>query len=138
MAKQSGLGDYFAVDNSAGTLKDISNDVTNVAINVNQNLFDITGLDKSAMERLIGLGDGSFVVTGVFNPTANYSHSVFSTRSGVRTVTYAIGGNTAGNPTVSMECLVQNYNLTRANDGALTWTATLQLQNGTVPVWGTV
>mgnify|MGYP003328517886 FL=1 len=138
MAKQSGLGDYFAVDNSAGALKDISNDVTNLGVNVGQNLIDITGLDKSAMERLIGLADGSFAVSGVFNSAANLSHSVFSTRTGVRTVTYAIGGNTAGNPVVSMECLVDSYNITRGNDGTLTWTAGLQLQNGTSPSWTTV
>lgn len=138
MAKQSGLGDYFAVDNSAGALKDISNDVTNLGINVGQNLIDITGLDKSAMERLIGLSDGSFSVSGVFNSASNYSHSVFSTRTGVRTVTYAIGGNTGGNPVLTMECLVDSYNLTRGNDGTLTWTAGLQLQSGTVPAWSTV
>lgn len=138
MAKQSGLGDYFAVDNSAGALKDISNDVTNITVNVGQNLFDITGLDKSAMERLIGLSDGSFQVNGVFNASANQAHSVFSTRTGTRTVTYAIGGNTAGNPVLSMECLIDSYNLSRGNDGSLTWTAGLQLQSGTVPTWGTV
>ena len=138
MAKQSGLGDYFAVDNSAGALKDISNDVTNLGVNVGQNLIDITGLDKSAMERLIGLADGSFSVSGVFNSSANQAHSVFSTRTGTRTVTYAIGGNTAGNPVLSMECLVDSYNITRGNDGTLTWTAGLQLQSGTSPSWTTV
>ena len=138
MAKQSGLGDYFAVDNSAGALKDISNDVTNITVNVGQNLIDITGLDKSAMERLIGLSDGSFQVNGVFNASSNQAHSVFSTRTGTRTVTYAIGGNTGGNPVLTMECLVDSYNLTRGNDGSLTWTAGLQLQSGTVPTWGTV
>ena len=138
MAKKSGLGDYFAVDNSAGALKDISNDVTNLGVNVGQNLIDITGLDKSAMERLIGLADGSFAVSGVFNASANQAHSVFSTRTGTRTVTYAVGGNTAGNPVLSMECLVDSYNITRGNDGTLTWTAGLQLQSGTSPAWTTV
>ena len=138
MAKQSGLGDYFAVDNSAGSLKDISNDVTNITVNVGQNMIDITGLDKSAMERLIGLSDGSFQVNGVFNASANQAHSVVSTRTGTRTVTYAIGGNTAGNPVLSMECLIDSYNLNRGNDGSVIFTAGLQLQSGTVPTWGTV
>ena len=117
MAKISGLGDYFAVDNSAGSLKDISNDVTSLGVNVNQNLMDITGLDKSAMERLIGLADGSFAVTGVFNPSANQAHDVFKTRTGTRTATYAIGGNTQGNSVLSMECLVGDYNQNRTADG---------------------
>ncbi len=138
MAKQSGLGDYFACDNSSGSLKDISNDVTNLGVNVGQNLLDITGLDKSAMERLIALGDGSFTLTGVFNATANMSHAVFSVRTGTRTVDYKIGGNTASNPYLTMECLVDSYNLSRGADGSLTWTAGLQLQSGTTPTWSTV
>ena len=138
MAKQSGLGDYFAVDNSAGSLKDISNDVTGLGVNIAQNLIDITGIDKSAMERLIALGDGSFTVSGVFNATANMSHDVFKTRTGTRTVDYKIGGNTTSNPYLTMECLVDGYNLTRGADGTLTWTAGLQLQSGTTPTWSTV
>ena len=138
MPKQSGLGDYFACDNSAGSLKDISNDVTNLGVNVGQNLLDITGLDKSAMERLIALGDGSFTLTGVFNASANQSHDVFKTRTGVRTVDYKVGGNTASNPYLTMECLVDSYNLSRGADGSLTWTVGLQLQSGTTPTWATV
>ena len=138
MAKQTGLGDYFAVDNSAGSLKDISNDVTGLGVNIAQNLIDITGIDKSAMERLIALGDGSFTVSGVFNSAANMSHAVFSTRTGTRTVDYKIGGNTQGNPYLTMECLVDGYNLTRGADGTLTFTAGLQLQSGTTPTWSTV
>ena len=32
MAKQSGLGDYIAVDDSAGTPRDLSTDITNYEI----------------------------------------------------------------------------------------------------------
>ena len=32
MAKQSGLGDYLAVDDSGGSARDISNDVTSYSI----------------------------------------------------------------------------------------------------------
>ena len=138
MAKQSGLGDFFAVDDSGGTLRTISNDITSLGVNVGQALLDITGLDKSAAERLIGLADGSFTVTGVFNPTSNMSHDVFKTRTGTRTVDYKIGGNTQGLPYLTMECLVDSYVLARGADGSLTFTAGLQLQSGTSPAWSTV
>ncbi len=138
MAKQSGMGDYFAVDDSSGSLRTISNDVTSIGVNVGQALIAITGLDKSAVERLIGLADGSFSVSGVFNPTSNMSHDVFKTRTGTRTVDYKIGGNTSGNPYLTMECLVDSYVLARGSDGSLTFTAGLQLQSGTSPAWSTV
>lgn len=126
------------MDDSGGTLRDISNDVTSHSITQPQNLQDVTGLDKSAMERLALLQDGAVAISGVFNPAANLSHDVFKSKANVRTVTYRVGGNTANNPQVSMECLIENYNLARGADGSLTWSASLQLASGTVPTWGLV
>jgi hypothetical protein len=103
MAKQSGLGDYIAVDDSGGSARDISNDVTDLSWNIPQDLLETTGIDKSARERLVGLGDGSVTLNGVFNAASNQSHDVFKTRSGTRTVTYAIGGNSSSNPELACE-----------------------------------
>ena len=61
MAKQSGLGDYIAVDDSGGSARDISNDVSTIEVAIPQNLLEATGIDKSAMERIIGLGDGTIL-----------------------------------------------------------------------------
>ena len=137
MAKQSGLGDYIAVDDSGGNIRDLSDNITSYEIANTQNLLDSTTISKSAMERLIGLGDYVMTLTGVFDKASNKSHDVFKTKSGARTVTLAIGGNTTGYPALEAEMLVSDYNLSRGNDGGLTWTATLNLQSGTVPTWGT-
>jgi len=138
MAKQTGLGDYIAVDDSGGSARDISDNVTSLEVGNSQNLLDATTLSKSAMERLIGLGDVSFSLSGIFDAASNKSHDVFKTKSGTRTVTYAIGGNTGGNPKFEAEALVAEYNLSRGTDGAITWSATLNLADGTVPTWTTV
>ena len=138
MAKQSGLGDYLAIDDSSGSARDISNDVTSATFNTGKSLQEITGIDKSAVERLQLLGDGTVSVNGVFDAASNMAHDVFKTTSGTRTVTYCVGGNTASNPKLEMEMLISAYNLDRGSDGALTWTAELSLQSGTVPTWSTV
>ena len=138
MAKQSGLGDYLAVDDSGGTARDISNDVTNATFNNGTALQEVTGIDKSAVERLQLLGDWTVSINGVFNSASNLSHDVFKTQSGTRTVTYCVGGNTGSNPKLEMEMLISAYNLDRAADGSLTWSAELSLQSGTVPTWSTV
>tara|TARA_R110002020_G_scaffold77761_5_gene196215 strand:- start:5109 stop:5528 length:420 start_codon:yes stop_codon:yes gene_type:complete len=138
MAKQSGLGDYIAVDDSGGSARDISDNITNYEIGNTQNLLDSTTISKSAMERLIGLGDLSISLSGIFDAASNKSHDVFKTKSGTRTVTLAIGGNTSTYPKLEAECLVADYNVSRGNDGSITWAATLNLQSGTVPTWGTV
>ena len=138
MAKQSGIGDYVAVDDSGGTARDISNDITSYSVSIPNNLFETTAIDKAAAERLIMVGDGTVTLNGVFNKASNKSHDVFKTRTGTRTVTVAIGGNTSGYPKLEMEMLVNEYSLERGDDGALNWTAGLELSNGTLPAWGTV
>jgi len=138
MAKQTGLGDYLAIDDSGGTARDLSNDLTSYSVNTPQNMFEVTGIDKSAVERIIGLNDYTLTVNGVFNKASNKSHDVFKTRTGTRTVTLAIGGNTSGYPKLEAEMLVNEYNLERGDDGGLTWSAGLSLQSGTVPAWSTV
>ena len=137
MAKQTGLGDYIAVDDSGGTARNLSNDITSYSISVPQNMFEVTGVDKSAVERIVGLNDYTLSLNGVFNKASNASHDVFKPRTGTRTVTIAIGGNTTGYPELEAEMLVGEYNLERGDDGALNWTASLNLQSGTTPTWGT-
>ena len=62
---------------------------------------------------------------------------MFKTRTGTRTVTITLYEDGSGDPQLGMEMLVANYDITRGTDGSSTWTATLQLQSGTVPTWGT-
>jgi hypothetical protein len=139
MAKQTGLGDYVAVDDSGGTARDISNDISGgYGINISQELLDTTGLDKSARERLTGMSDSDVTLTGTFNAASNKSHDVFKTRTTARTFDLRVGGNTSTNPKLAMEMMIASYNISRDSSGALTWTAGLNLSNGTVPAWSTV
>lgn len=94
---------------------------------------DVTGIDKSAMERLLLLTDFSVTPNGVFNDATDFSHDVFKTvpsTSVARTVTITVSGQTLAN-----EVLFTDYALTRAADGSLTWTAPGVLADGTVPTW---
>ena len=138
MAKQTGLGDYVAVDDSGGSARDISNDIGDYGINIAQELITTTGLDKSAQERITGISDGDVTLNGTFNSASNKSHDVFKTRTGTRTFDLRIGGNSSSNPKLAMEKQVASYALTRGTDGTMTWTATLNLADGTVPTWSTV
>jgi len=138
MAKQTGMGDMLQIDDSGGTARDISSDVGDYGINIAQELVETTGLDKSARERITGMSDGDVTLNGFFNAASNKSHDVFKTRTGTRTFDLRVGGNSSSNPKLAMEMQVANYSLTRDNAGALTWTVTLNLADGTVPAWSTV
>ena len=134
MAKTSGLGWTTAsVDDAAGVAQAIKNDFTNFQFATPRGVQDITGVDKSAYERLLLLADFSITLNGVANFAANQSHDVFKTvpsTSVNRTVTLTVSGKTLAN-----ECLFTDYPLTRAESGELTFAVPGVLADGTVPVW---
>lgn len=131
MAKEAGLGwTTFSVDDSGGTPKTILNDIRSAEFATPRAVQDITGLDKSAIERLHLLADFSTTMNGVFNDATSQSHDTFTPITGLRTITIAHSGNTLAN-----ECLLTDYSLNRAEDGSLTWSVPAVLADGTVPVW---
>jgi hypothetical protein len=133
VAKENGLGFAVTVDDAGGVARIISNDITNLQFGTPRGVQDVTGVDKSAMERLLLLADASVTLNGVFNDAANLSHSVFKTvpsSSVNRTTALAISGQT-----LSMEMLYTDYGMTRAQDGSFTWTAPGVLADGAVPTW---
>lgn len=134
MAKQSGLAwTTLSVDDSGGVARDIRNDITNLEFATPRATQDVTGIDKSAMERLLLLADFTITLNGVFNAATNLSHDVFKTvpsTSVNRTVSITVGGKSLPN-----ECIFTDYPLTRADSGELTWAVPGQLADGTTPTW---
>lgn len=134
MAKESGLGwTTLSVDDSSGSVQAIKNDITNLAIATPRAVQDITGIDKSAFERLLLLADMSVTLNGVFNDAAGAAHAVFKTVPSTtvnRTTTATVSGQT-----LAGELLYTDYALTRSDSGELTWSAPGVLADGTVPAW---
>jgi hypothetical protein len=134
MAKTSGLGwTTFSVDDSGGTARAIINDITDFDFSTPRADWDVTGVDKSAHERILLLADFSISPKGVFNPATNASHDVFKTvpsTSVARTVTLTVASKTLAN-----EVLFTDYSLKRGNGGELTFEAPGALADGTVPTW---
>jgi hypothetical protein len=134
MAKVTGLAQTtLSVDDSAGSAQAIINDFTNWQFSTPRGVQDVTGVNKSAIERLLLLADFSVTLNGVFNPAANAEHDVFKTvpsTSVNRTVTITTNGKTLAN-----ETLFTDYQLTRPQTGELTFQAPGVLADGTVPTW---
>lgn len=134
MAKVTGLGwTTFSVDDSSNSQQAIINDITHVQFATPRGVQDVTGINKSAFERLLLLADFTVTMDGVFNPAANQSHAVFSTipsTSVNRLITNVQNGKTLS-PTV----ILTDYALTRPQTGELTWQVPGSLANGTVPTW---
>ena len=132
--KINGLGwTTLTIDNAAGTGKDLRNDTTEFNFATPRAVQDVTGVDKSANERLLLLADFSIDLKGVFNVDTDRAHSVLSTVSSTsvaRTVALGIAGKTLSN-----ECVITDYAVSRSSSGELTWSAPCALADGTVPTW---
>jgi hypothetical protein len=135
MAKESGLGwTTCSIDDSAGTLRAIINDVTNLQFAMPRGVQDVTGIDKSAMERLLLLADFSATLNYVFNDAATTgAHTVLKTipsTSVIRTFTLVVSGQTLTNEVIASDLQYQ-----RAQSGEFTGTVPLALADGAIPTW---
>lgn len=127
----------IGVDDSGGTLRQIENDITNVQWNMASGEQDVTGVDKSAHERLLLLADFSISLTAVFNDAA--TTSMFAVFKNYRTLfTGQVGRTTTiihSGQTLSNEVLYTDFPFARNADGSFVATVPGALASGTVPAW---
>lgn len=117
MAKQSGLGDNLYV---AGY--DVSGDIGAIkSVACPQGVIEVTGIDKSAYERLGGQRDGSIEFTAFFNKSAGQAHQVFKSLPDTDTQVQYWRGTTIGAPVAAMVAKQITYDGERTNEGALTF-----------------
>jgi hypothetical protein len=136
--KTSGLGGVIKVEDASSSVQTITNDVTNYQWTSPRATQDVTGVDKFANETILLLADYSVTLNGVFNNAANMSHAVFSTVTStnvIRSVEIDPVGTATGNPKLAVNCVLTDYQITRANTGELTWQVPGQLADGNVPTW---
>ncbi len=124
MAKTSGLPTSVTVGGN-----NISNDVTSINVDTPYGVQDITGIDKSAMERLVLRADATGTMNGVFNTTASMSHATLKT-PGSKTFVIAYPG-----ATLTFTAVTTGYSVAMGGDGSLTWSAPFSLSSGTAAAW---
>lgn len=122
MSKQSGLGDNLYV---AGY--DVSGDISSLgAIGGGPAAMDVTGIDKSAFERIGGLRDGRLEWVSWFNPATDRAHDRFSALPTSDVLVTYCRGTALGSPAASMIGKQIDYSGTRADDGALSFAVQAQ------------
>lgn len=124
MAKVSGITTTFTVASN-----DVSNDITSFNLDTPYGVQDITGLDKSAVERLLLRADANGSITGVHNTASNRFHATFKT-PGSKTFVIAFPGATA-----TFTAVTTNYALNMGADGSLIPSVNWALSSGTAVAW---
>lgn len=121
------------IDDHGTSARTISNDITDLDFATPRGVQEVTGVDKSAIERLLLLADFSATYNGVFNDASNLSHAVFSTipsTSIARTCSHAASGQT-----LAVEAFLTDYIMRRTQAGEMTWSVPAVLQDGSAPTW---
>jgi hypothetical protein len=136
MAKQGGLGEVITVQDASAAAQTITNDITNWTLSTPRAVQDVTGVDKSANERILLLADISMTYNGVFNSATNLSNAVFQTvpSTSVPRVN-TLQPTSVSEPNMTFTCIFTDYQLTRAATGELTWQVPGSGSNGTAPTW---
>lgn len=133
ISKSTGLGwTTLDVDDATNSATDIRNDVTELQFSTPRAVQEVTGLDKSAIERLLLLADFSMTPKGVFNPAV--SHTVFSTVPST-SVNRAVSMTVDAASLNLTGVLFTDYQIDRTNTGELNWTAPGVLADGATPTW---
>jgi len=135
MAKQGGMGDRLFVDQF-----NVSGDIGSLGrIGGGRNPSEVTGIDKSAPERILLLGDGALDYAAWFNPDAVGppigAHSVLKTLPTIDRIGTYCRGAAIGSPAATCVCKQVNYDATRAQDGSLSFAVNMQ-SNGWGIEWG--
>lgn len=117
MGKQSGLGDNFYIGEF-----NISGDVNSLgSVSCPMGVLPVTGIDKSAMERIYAHQDGHMEGTTYFNDAAGQAHAALKTLPRTDRVVSYFRGTTLGNPAASMVAKQIGYDPSRGDDGSLTF-----------------
>lgn len=115
MAKSSGLGSslIFGAFDISGDIGALSSIETTRADQ------DVSGIDKSAVERIVLLKDGSLSYTSFWNVTAGQAHPVLSALPRTDVQVSYLHGSTVGEVAASMIAKQVSYAPTRGQDGSL-------------------
>lgn len=132
MSKQSGMGDGLLVagynlSGDIGSLGRIGGGLAGTQ--------DVTGIDKSAMERLGLARDASIEFTAFFNDAAGQAHPRLSTLPAADQIVTYLRGTALGRPAASMVGKQIGYDPSRGADGSLT-IEVQALANGFGLEWG--
>jgi len=115
----------FKIDDSGGTLRDISNVLTDVSISRTADVAEVSAFSNSSKAFVAGLKDATLTISGSFDATVDgYLSGILGAEGSFEF--YPIG-TTGGNPKASGEAIMTSYDRTPDIGGAVTFTAAFQV-----------
>ena len=115
----------FKIDDSGGTLRDISDVLTDVSISRSADVAEVSAFSNSSKAYVAGLKDATISISGSFDATVDgYLSGILGLAGSFEF--YPIG-TTGGNPKASGECIMTSYDRTPDVGGAVSFSASFQV-----------
>ena len=115
----------FKIDDSGGTLRDISDVLTDVSISRTADVAEVSAFSNSSKAFVSGLKDATLTISGSFDATVDgYLSGILGIEGSFEF--YPIG-TTGGNPKASGEAIMTSYDRTPDIGGAVNFTAAFQV-----------
>lgn len=133
MAFIHGKSSKFSIDNSAGSLVDLSAYIEQVSLSRSIETAEVTTFGNSAKQYIVGLSDGSVSISGKFDAAG--ASTVDSVLSGIlgqsATVSWEYQPNSATvsstNPKYTGEGIVTSYEVSGSVGDSVTFSAEVQV-----------
>jgi hypothetical protein len=104
-----GKSTVFKVDNSGGTLTDISNTLTDVSFPQTIETAETTSFGSSAKTYIVGLTDGTLSISGNFDKTVDIHLNAIVGKTDSVSFEYGPEGSTATYAKYTGECFLTSY-----------------------------
>ena len=115
----------FKIDDSGGTLRDITDVLTDVAVSRTADVAEVSAFSNSSKAYVAGLKDATITISGSFDATVDgYLSGILGAEGSFE---FFPIGTTGGNPKASGEAIMTSYDRTPDVGGAVTFTAAFQV-----------
>ena len=115
----------FALDDTGGSSRNLSNTLTDVSFPQTIDTAETTAFGSSNKSYIVGLKDGSFSVSGIWDATVDGYLS--GTEPASRSFIYGPAGSTGGNVKYTGEAIMTNYSVSNPVGDVVTYSLDLQI-----------
>jgi predicted secreted protein len=121
-----GKSTNFTLDDTAGSVRDISNTVTSVDLPETLDTAETTAFGSSAKSYIVGLTDATISVSGIWDATVD-GYIAGGAEPASRSFVFGPAGSTAGNVKYTGEAIVTSYSISNPVGDVVTYSLDLQV-----------
>jgi hypothetical protein len=122
-----GKSTVFKVDNSGGTLTDISNTLTDVSFPQSVDTAETSTFGSSAKSYVVGLTDSTLSISGNFDATVDAHLAGVLGQAASLSFEYGPEGSTSPNVKYTGECILTSYEKSGAIGDVVSYSAEFQV-----------